>query len=37
MKRPAVLSLLAAGAARRLAGAALLVAGLWLAVGWALH
>ena len=39
--RPAALpfyfSLLASGAAQRLAGAAVLIAGLWVAVFWALH
>lgn len=37
MKRPSSYSLLAAGAIQRLLVAVLLVAGLWLAVVWALH
>lgn len=37
MKRPSSYSLLAAGAVQRLLVAILLVAGLWLAVVWALH
>lgn len=34
---PTFFSLLAAGAGQRLLTAALLIAGLWLAVVWALH
>jgi len=37
MKPLSRFSLLATGAAQRLAGAAVLIAGLWLAVFWALH
>jgi hypothetical protein len=37
MKPPSPFSLLASGAAQRLAGAAVLIAGLWLAVFWALQ
>lgn len=37
MKRPSSYSLLAAGAIQRLLVVILLVAGLWLAVVWALH
>ncbi len=37
MKPPSSFSLLASGAAQRLAGAAVLIAGLWLAVFWALQ
>jgi hypothetical protein len=37
MRRPSSLSLLASGATHRLLAAILLVAGLWLAVAWALH
>lgn len=37
MKPLSRFSLLASGAAQRLAGAAVLSAGLWLAVLWALH
>jgi len=37
MRRPSSLSLLASGAAQRLLAAIVLVAGLWLAVAWALH
>jgi hypothetical protein len=36
MRRPSSFSLLATGAAQRLLAAILLVAGLWLAVVWAL-
>jgi len=37
MRRPSSPSLLAGGAAQRLLAAIVLVAGLWLAVVWALH
>ena len=37
MRRPSSFSLLATGATQRLLAAAILVAGLWLAVTWALR
>lgn len=37
MRRPSSFGLLATGAAHRLLAALVLVAGLWLAVAWALH
>lgn len=37
MRRLSSRSLLASGAAQRLLAAIVLVAGLWLAVAWALH